>query len=71
MFKVDKRAPLDVPVCTPNQREALVSGYVAYWGTYPLTLPQVWLSIMCKATSGSATPALTSADHSVSRAIAS
>ena len=26
--------PKCVPVCTSEQREALVSGYIAYWGTY-------------------------------------
>ncbi len=34
VFKVDERDHLDVPVCTSEQREALVSGYIAYWGTY-------------------------------------
>ena len=34
VFNVDERDHLDVPVCTPEQREALVSGYIAYWGTY-------------------------------------
>ncbi len=34
VFKVDERDHLDVPVCTPEQREALVRGYIAYWGTY-------------------------------------
>ena len=36
VFKVDDH--LDVPVCTPEQREALVSGYIAYWGTYTVAM---------------------------------
>ena len=36
VFKVDDH--LDVPVCTPEQREALVSGYIAYWGTYTVDM---------------------------------
>jgi len=38
VFRVDERDHLDVPVCTSDQREALVSGYVAYWGTYTVDL---------------------------------
>lgn len=34
VFKVDRRDGLDVPVCTPEQRETTLNGYVAYWGTY-------------------------------------
>jgi len=38
VFKVDERDHLDVPVCTPEQRESLLNGYIAYWGTYTVDL---------------------------------
>ena len=38
VFKVDEHDHLDVPVCTPEQREALVRGYIAYWGTYTVDM---------------------------------
>jgi hypothetical protein len=38
VFRFDERDHLDVPVCTPEQREVLVSGYVGYWGTYTVDM---------------------------------
>lgn len=32
--RYDERDGIALPVCTPAQREALMAGYVAYWGTY-------------------------------------
>lgn len=38
VFKVDERDHLEVPVCTPEQRDRLLNGYVAYWGTYTVDI---------------------------------